>query len=55
MQFQVHVAVLTDDYTSQQQFTFLILNAHFYIKFPAEQGNNVLFSVQAFVRKKVDI
>ena len=33
---------------------FSLLNAHSYKKILAEYGNNVLFSVQVFVYKKVD-
>ena len=36
-------------------FSFSLLSAPSYRKFPAEKGNNVIFSVGAFVHKKLDI
>ena len=48
--------ILTITSTGQQQTSFfLLLNAYYYRKFPAESGNNVLLSVRAFVHTKVGI
>ena len=50
-----HEIVLDCKTLANSTFTFLLLSAQSYRKFPAEQGNNVVFSVGAFVHKKLGI